>query len=83
MDNLHSFLMALTQDRPRRKVTGSRYVDLRKKKFAQLGRSPTFTKVGDKKIKVLRGRGGNEKSVLYSDKVLNVFDPKTKKYKKV
>jgi len=83
MDNLHSFLMALTQDRPRRKVTGSRYVDLKKKKFAQLGRHPTFTKMGDRKIKVLRSLGGNEKKILYSDKIVNVFDSKTKKYKKV
>ena len=75
--------MAHSQDRPRRKVSGSRYVALRKKKFAQLGRFPTLTKVGERKVKVLRGKGGNRKEILYSDKTLNVFDPKTKKYKKV
>ncbi len=75
--------MARSQDRPRRKVSGSRYVDLRKKKFAQLGRDPTLTKVGEKKVKTLRVKGGHDKKILYSDKMLNVFDPKTKKYKKV
>ena len=75
--------MAISQERPKRKVTGSRYVDLRKKKFANLGRDPTLTKVGDRKVKLLRGKGGHKKEILYSDKVLNVFNPKSKKYEKV
>ena len=75
--------MAISQARSKRKVSGSRYVDLRKKKFAQLGRDPTLTKLGEKKVKSLRIRGGHEKKILYSDKILNVFNPKTKKYKKV
>tara|TARA_Y100000310_G_scaffold287391_1_gene312262 strand:+ start:410 stop:787 length:378 start_codon:yes stop_codon:yes gene_type:complete len=75
--------MAISQERPRRKVSGSRYVALRKKKLAQLGRDPTFTKVGEKKVKSLRVKGGHRKDILYSDKFVNVFDPKSKKYKKV
>ena len=75
--------MAISQERPRRKVTGSRYVDFRKKKLSQLGRDPTFTKVGEKKVKSLRVKGGHKKNILYSDKFVNVLDPKTKKYKKV
>jgi len=58
-------------------------VDLKKKKFAQLGRDPTLTKIGEKKVKSLRVRGGNEKKILYTDKMINVYDPKTKKYSKV
>jgi len=75
--------MAISQERPRRKVTGSRYVDLRKKKFANLGRDPTSTRVGDRKVKLLRGKGGQRKEILYTDKMLNVFNSKTKKYEKV
>jgi small subunit ribosomal protein S8e len=72
-----------SQERPRRKVSGSRYVNFRKKKFALLGRDPTLTKIGDKKVKILRGRGGGRKEILYTDKLLNVFNPKSKKYEKI
>jgi len=75
--------MAILQERPRRKVTGSRYVDYRKKKFSNLGRDPTQTRVGERKVKLLRGKGGHKKEILYTDKMLNVFNSKTKKYEKV
>jgi len=75
--------MAISQERPRRKVTGSRYVDFRKKKFALLGRDPTLTRLGERKSKVLRGRGGNKKEILYTAKLLNVYNPKTKKYERI
>ncbi len=71
-----------SQERPRRKVSGSRYVNFRKKKFALMGRDPTLSKVGERKVKNLRGRGGGKKEILYSDKLLNVFNPKSKKYEK-
>ena len=71
-----------SQERPRRKVSGSRYVNFRKKKFALMGRDPTLSKVGERKVKNIRGRGGGKKEILYSDKLLNVFNPKSKKYEK-
>ncbi|MBT3577181.1 30S ribosomal protein S8e [archaeon] len=71
-----------SQERPRRKVSGSRYVNFRKKKFALMGRDPTLSKVGERKVKNLRGRGGGKKEILYSDKLVNVFNPKSKKYEK-
>ena len=71
-----------SQERPRRKVSGSRYVNFRKKKFALMGRDPTLSRVGERKVKVLRGRGGGKKEILYTDKLLNVFNPKSKKYEK-
>ena len=55
-----------SQERPRRKVSGSRYVNFRKKKFALMGRDPTLSKVGERKVKNLRGRGGGKKEILYS-----------------
>ena len=71
-----------SQERPRRKVSGSSYVNFRKKKFALMGRDPTLSKVGERKVKNLRGRGGGKKEILYSDKLVNVFNPKSKKYEK-
>lgn len=71
--------MAISQARPRRKVTGSRYIDQRKKKFFELGRDPTMSKLGPEKKKVLRITAGAKKNVLLSADVANLLDPKTKK----
>ena len=75
--------MALSQEKSRRKPTGSRYVDYRKKKSFNLGRDPTFTRVGNKSIKSLRIRSGKRKIVQLLNDELNLLDPKTKKYSKV
>jgi small subunit ribosomal protein S8e len=75
--------MAISQARSKRKVSGSRYIDYRKKKAYELGRDPTYTKVGERQIKVIRGMGGNYRTILLSEEVVNLFDPKNKKCKKV
>lgn len=75
--------MAVSQRRPRRKVTGKRYVAHKKDKLRDLSRNPTFTRVGEKKFKVLRVRAGKEKVVQLTNDTLNLYDPKTKKYSKV
>jgi small subunit ribosomal protein S8e len=75
--------MAKSNLRPKRKVSGTVYVDLKKKKLRDLARNPTFTKVGEKKVKTLRVRAGKRKDVLLSSNEINVYNPKTKKYKKI
>ncbi len=75
--------MAISQSRPRRKVTGSRYVSLRKKKIYEIGRDPTLTKIGEAKKKKLRIRAGKQKEISLSIDTVNLLDPKTKKYSKV
>lgn len=75
--------MALTNSRSKRKVTGGRYVGYRKKRISEVRNLPTLTKLGEKVARVLRVRGGNNKSRLLSDKVANVFNPTTKKYEKL
>ena len=42
-----------------------------------------LTKIGERKVKVTRIAGGSVKKALMSDKLVNVFDPKKKKYSKV
>jgi len=73
--------MALSQGRPRRKQTGARYKDYRKKKQYELGREPSFTKLSGKRILVLRTMGANRKLRMLSADTANLFDPKSKSYK--
>ena len=75
--------MAISQEKSRRKVSGSRYVDLRKKKSYELGRDPTHTKLGAEKKKSIRIRAGNKKEVLLTADTINLLDPKTKKSSKL
>ena len=58
--------MALSQARPRRKQTGARYKDYRKKKQYELGREPSFTKLSKKRMLVIRTMGSNRKLRLLS-----------------
>lgn len=75
--------MAISQARSKKKVSGSKYIDFRKKRTHELGRDPTYTKVGATKTKQIRGRGGVERSILLSADILNLYNPKTKKHEKV
>ncbi|HLC55642.1 MAG TPA: 30S ribosomal protein S8e [Candidatus Nanoarchaeia archaeon] len=74
--------MAKTQIRSRRKLTGGRYRDYRKKRQSELGRDSRFTLIGKRKAANIRVIGGNKKEVLFSEEMANVLDPKTKKVKK-
>ncbi len=80
--NFH-FIMAISQARPKRKQTGARYKDYRKKKQYELGREPSFTKLGKKRLQILRVMGANRKLRLLSADTANLFDPKTKTYKQI
>jgi small subunit ribosomal protein S8e len=71
--------MALSQARSRRKPSGSRYKDYRKKKHYETGSSATLTKIGETKRKSVRVRGSNVKFSLLRTDIINVIDPKTKK----
>mgnify|MGYP001570908232 FL=1 len=75
--------MALSQARPKRKETGGRYIAYRKKKQYELGREPSFTKLGKKRMQVIRTMGAHRKLRMLSADVANLFDPKTKAYKQV
>ncbi len=75
--------MALSQASPKRKQTGARYKDSRKKKQFELGREPSFTKLGKIRVQVLRVMGDNRKLRMLSADTANLFDPKTKLFKQV
>lgn len=74
--------MAISQLRSRRKPSGALYRLYRKKRKYELGRDPTFTKLGNRKIKDERVLGGNIKFRLLNIDYVNVADKdKTKKVK--
>ena len=74
--------MALTSQRSKRKLTGGKYKGYRKKRVFEIRNLPIFTKLGERKSKFIRGVGGFIKQKLLSEKIVNVFDPKTKKHSK-
>lgn len=74
--------MAISKLRPKRKISGGRYIDYRKKKSRDLGRQPSFTKIGEVKSREIKTRSGNHKFSLLSVNIVNVYDKKTKKYVK-
>lgn len=75
--------MALSQARPRRKQSGARYKDYRKKKQYELGREPSFTKLGKKRVQVIRTMGAGRKLRLLGADTANLFDPKSKSFRQV
>lgn len=72
--------MARLQDRSKKKITGGNY-RRPPKRLSRIGRSITLTRIEEKKIKLLRKKGGEIKSVLLAINKINVFDPKSKKFK--
>ena len=72
--------MAFTHIRSKRKITGGRYRDLRKKRLRDLARVPANTKLDEKKVVSIRKLGGALKKVQLANNVANVYNPETKKY---
>lgn len=74
--------MAISQKRAKRKITGGRYKKLIKK-LKNLGGLPTYTKIGKRKTQTIRARSSTRKIKLLQEQTANIYDKKTKKYKKV
>ena len=75
--------MAISQFRSKRKTSGGRYKDFKKKSLTDVGRDPTLTKLGKIRKTNFRIRSGKIKTVALSYDIVNVYIPKEKKYKKV
>lgn len=73
----------ITQFRSRRKSTGGRYISFRKKVKSSMGREPIMTKLGDKKLKIVRVRGGKKKIKQAFANRVNVLDKESNKYQVV
>ncbi|MBI0583575.1 MAG: 30S ribosomal protein S8e [Methanomassiliicoccus sp.] len=75
--------MALWQGKSKRKPTGGRLVQNRKKRRYEVGREPLLTNLGQENLRQYRTMGGNYKVKMLSAAYANVMDPKTKLVKRV
>jgi|ACXJ01.1.fsa_nt_gi small subunit ribosomal protein S8e len=75
--------MTIFQGAAHKKITGGKLTRFRSKRRHELGREPSFTRIGADSRKVLRGFGGNEKVVLMKGQSANVYIPSEKKTKKL
>lgn len=75
--------MTIFQGSAHKKISGGKLKALRSKRRHELGREPTFTRIGPDTRKVLRGTGGNNKVVLMRASTANVFIPAEKTTKKL
>lgn len=74
--------MAQSQFRSKRKVSGKKYIPLRKKRLCDLGGITNVTHIGERRAKVRRVRGGNVKKTVLVDTFVFVNDKnKTTKLK--
>jgi small subunit ribosomal protein S8e len=69
-------------DMRKKKLSGSRKRMYRKKRKYEQGTFPVETLMGKRKQKISRGRGGNIKIKILSEKQVSVTDPKTGKTEK-
>ena len=70
-------------DLHKRKRTGGKKAIWRKKRKYEMGSDPTKTKLGERRIRLERTKGGSIKIKLLADFYANVLDPKTGKCSKV
>ena len=71
--------MAIWQGKSLRKNTGGRTKSNRNKRKIEFGRDPAETKIGERKFKKIRAKGGNEKIRLTNENKINVVDPQKNK----
>jgi small subunit ribosomal protein S8e len=67
--------MAIWQGKSVRKLTGGRSKSSRNKRKVEFGRDPAETKIGERKIKTIRTKGGGKKLRLTNDLKINVVNP--------
>jgi small subunit ribosomal protein S8e len=75
--------MAIWQGKSLRKSTGGRAKTNRNKRKIEFGRDPAETKIGERKVKNIRTKGGSKKIRLSNDNRINVVDPKKNQYQVV
>ena len=70
-----------TQHRSKRTPTGAKYKKSRDKRLFETGNEPTFPKIGERQTKTIRTKGAHLKTKLLKSDIVNLLDPKTKKFK--
>ena len=67
----------------KRKKSGGRRRPFRDKRAYERGSPPSETRLGDRRLKIKRARGGNVKLALLACKEANIVDPSSGKAQKV
>jgi small subunit ribosomal protein S8e len=75
--------MALWQGGSKKKLSGGRKRPHREKRKHEMGREQTETRIGERRAKRIRTRGGGQKIRLLEAQYANVIDPKSQEKKKV
>ncbi|MEN4007096.1 MAG: 30S ribosomal protein S8e [Methanobacteriaceae archaeon] len=71
--------MAIWQGESLRKPSGGRAKLNKNKRKSELGKGAAETKIGERKVKKIRTKGGNNKIRLTNENKINVVNPKTGK----
>ena len=75
-------LKMLTKGKSKRSASGKRYRPMRPKKQYEKAGIPSLTAIQEKKIQVVRKRGGQLKFRMLASDTVNLLDKKTKKFVK-
>ena len=75
--------MTIYQGKSTKKFTGGKLRRNHSKRRYELGREPSFTKVGDTERRSLRTMGGNRKLLLLKEQYANIYNPENKTTKKL
>lgn len=66
--------MTVYQGKSGRKSTGGRYKPHHKKRKFELGRFPAETRIGERKLRIIRTMGGNSKQRLMASQFANLVE---------
>ena len=69
--------MAISQGKSTRGSSGKRNISMRGKRKFELGRDPAETRIGERRLRKIRTRGGNYKNRLAVGNIINLIDPDT------
>ena len=69
--------MVISQGKSTRGLSGKRNISMRGKRKYELGRDPAETKIGERRLRKIRTRGGNYKNRLAIGNTINLIDPET------
>jgi small subunit ribosomal protein S8e len=75
--------MTIYQGKSTKKFTGGKLRRNHSKRRYELGREPSFTKVGSTERRGIRTMGGNRKLLLLKEQYANIYNPESKTTKKL
>ncbi len=75
--------MTIYQGKSTKKFTGGKLRRNHSKRRYELGREPSFTRIGETERRAIRTLGGNRKLLLLKEQFANIYNPEDKTTKKL